>query len=159
MHKSRLTNYMNKTTGIQKFIAWIWSPFQRFGKWWSDGQKCSIMTINYKVDTNHLECIGWGSNTISPFCGALTPELWSEIREYCKDRTSVYSWVGGHYTKGGRYIAFGEPASPYLEDIELLKVGQGFHKGIQPADWYEKMWNGKDIKKCPTCNHVIRDKS
>lgn len=116
-------------------------------KWW-DYQKTEIMLIQYNVVTNKIECKDWISQKIAPFSGQLTPELWKELKPYCKlgnrPHTALYIWAGF----GKKHLAHGEPVDNYLDDYKLLQTGQGFdtNSGVR--------YGQKSTLKCPTCKRI-----
>lgn len=131
-------------------IKFLWKEFI---KWISDVQKCKIMIVTYFPIENKIECVDWCSQKIKPFCGKFTPELWNEIKSYCRlqteDRhrasTRIYIWAGMEK----KHLAYSEPIENYLNNINLLQTGQGFHYGSG------KRYGEAEKKKCPTCNRPI----
>lgn len=119
-----------------------------------EANKDYIMIINYDSSTNEIECLGWTSQRISSFSGKLTSELWEEIKPWCKLNTNynnrpcttIYIWAGMER----KHLSYGEPIDNYLNDINLLQTGQGFHYGSG------KKYGESEKKICPTCHQEIR---
>jgi hypothetical protein len=122
-------------------------------KWYFDSQKCEIMSIEYFVEENYIECTDYISSKIKVFSGQLTDELWDEIIKWCRPEsktagapTRVYIWGGNRgLLEVGECIAYAEPVDNYLTNKDLLKTGQGY------GNKYHYIKRKEKLKICPTC--------
>jgi len=87
---------------------------ERIKKWWNELGKSEIMTINYNLETNKIVCKNWCSETIYPFCGTFSVELFQSLKPYCRfgkfPNTRIYIWAGMEK----KYIAYNKPVEKYF---------------------------------------------
>lgn len=123
-----------------------------FSRWWVQDDWREIMMVHYFTETNMVECEDWCSKKIWKLTGALTPDLWQQIKLYCRTPktpshvpTRIYIWAG----MNEKFLAYCEPIDNYLKDEKLLQTGQGFHYGSG------RRYGEEEKKKCPTCGQII----
>lgn len=137
MKKDRILRIIGQIP-LLNLIALSWIGFRT---WWVDMQKDEIMNVFYDLTDNTIRSKNFGGIDIAPFSGTFSLEKWNALKEFCSKRTKIYIWAGMEE----KHLAYGEPIKAYLDDISLLKTGQGYHFKSG------KRYDGIEFKKCDKC--------
>lgn len=126
--------------------------YHSFCRWFAGDDRTEIMLVHYCTITNTVRCEDWYSQVIWKFTGAFTPELWKEIKSFCRfpDNprlvpTRIYISAGAEK----KFLAYCEPIEPYFKNETLLQTGQGFHYGSG------KQHPQPPRNQCPSCGHPL----
>lgn len=151
---------------MKKIFKAISDLFKRLRIWWIETQKDDVMIVTYDTEDDYISCIDWCGQQIPPFCGKFTLELWEEIKKWCRVNdtfpyTRIYIWAGMEK----KHLAYCEPIKNYIENIDLLKTGQGFHYGSGKKFEHDKCSHPINRRegyregcyKCYECGRIVTD--
>ena len=137
MKKDRILRIIGQIP-LLNLMALSWIGFRT---WWSNYQKEEIMMVYYNLTDNTIKSKNFGGIDIAPFSGTFSLEKWNSIKEFCSKRTKIYIWAGMEE----KHLAYCEPIKAYIDDINLLKTGQGYHYKSG------KRYDGIEFLKCEKC--------